>query len=282
MSDQVQSIRPALFRKHIALPQQHGSWALWLGPFAAGVAIGGRLTGGLLWLTLAMLGMFLALQPLTILVKTLAGRRPAEERGPALAWLGLYGAAALAGVLGLVAAGRAWVLGLGVLMAPVLAWQMWLVARREERGQMLVESLGAAALALSAPAAEALGFGAFTGRSLVVWGLCALQAIGAIVYVYGSLDYRRMKAVPAWPERWSLARASLLWNAAALAGALGLALAGWAPPLAPAGFGLMLAEAVYGGLLRPPVGARPVVIGVRQMVVTGLFSLALIAAYRWG
>lgn len=273
--------RTALFRKHIALPQQHGSWALWLGPFAVGTVVGGWLTWGWLWLSLAMLGMFLALQPLTILVKALGGRRPAEERAPALAWLGLYGGLALAGGLGLVWSGYVWVLGLGLLMAPVLAWQMWLVARREERGQILVESLGAATLALSAPAAEGVGAGAFTGRSLVLWGLCALQAVGAILYVYTCLDYRRLKTAPAWAERWSLAWAGLLWNAAALAGAIGLALAGWAPPWAPAGFGLMLAEAVYGSLLRPPIGAKPVVIGVRQTVVTGLFSLALIAAYLW-
>ena len=255
--------RTVLLRKHIALPQQHGSWALWLGPFAVGTVVGGWLTWGWLWLSLAMLGMFLALQPLTILVKALGGRRPAEERAPALAWLGLYGGLALAGGLGLVWSGHVWVLGLGLLMAPVLAWQMWLVARREERGQILVESLGAAALALSAPAAQALGAGAFSRDSLVLWALCALQAVGAILYVYTCLDYRRLKTAPAW------------------AAAIGLALAGWAPPWAPAGFGLMMAEAVYGSLLRPPIGAKPVVIGVRQTVVTGLFSLALIAAYLW-
>lgn len=268
-----------LLRKHIALPQQHGSWVLWLGPYTAGAVIGGRWHWGLLWLTLAMLGMFLALQPLTILVKVRAGRRPPEESWPAQVWLGVYGGLALAGGLGLVWAGEAWVLGLGALMMPVLAWQMWLVAHREERGQLLVESLGAAALALSAPAAQAVGAGAFTGTSVVVWVLCALQAVGAILYVYACLEYRRMKTAPPWAARWRIARAGLLWNSAALAGAVALALAGWAPPLTPLGFGLMLAEVGYGGLGRPPVGARPVLIGVRQMVVTALFSLSLILAY---
>ena len=269
-------------RKHIALPQQHGAWALWLGPFIAGAVIGGRLTWGLVWLTLAMLGMFLALQPLTIWVKTLAGRRPADERGPALAWLGLYGLLALAGAAGLAGTGQAWVFSLGALMAPMLTWQMWLVAQRAERGQVWVEAAGAAALALSAPAAEAVSAGAFTGRSLGLGMLCALQAVGAIVYVYACLAYRRLKTAPPWPDRWALARASMGWNGLALAGAAALSWAGWAPAWASAGFALMLAEVLYGALWRPPVGVKPVLIGVRQTVVSSLFSLALIWAYRAG
>jgi hypothetical protein len=279
MSNTASASRQSLLRKHIALPQQHGAWALWLGPFVAGAVIGGRLSWGLLWLTLAMLGMFLALQPLTILVKALAGRRPPEERTPALIWLAAYGGLILLGVLGLAGTGVLWVLGLGALMVPVLAWQLWLVARRAERGQLLVESLGAAALALSAPAAQAVGAGAFGRDSLILWVLWALQAVGAIIYIYACLDYRRMKAAPPWPERWRLAQASTLWNGASLMIVIGLTAAGWAPTLAPLGFALALAEAAYGGLLRPPVGARPVIIGVRQTVVTALFSLALIAAY---
>lgn len=93
--------RRDLFRKHLALPQQHGAWALWLGPFCVGIAVGRALTPGHFWLTLAMLGAFLALQPLTILVKAWAGRRPTAERAPALVWLAAYGALALAGALGL-------------------------------------------------------------------------------------------------------------------------------------------------------------------------------------
>lgn len=162
---------------------------------------------------------------------------------------------------------------------PVLAWQMWLVAQRSERGQMWVEILGAGVLALSAPAAQAIGAGEFTRTSLSLWVLCALQAAGAIVYVYLCLDYRRLKAAPPWPERWRMARASTVGNAAALAAAAGLTVIGWGPALAPVAFGLMLAEAVYGGLLKPPVGVKPVLIGVRQVMVTIVFSLALIWAY---
>ena len=44
-------------------------------------------------------------------------------------------------------------------------------------------------------------------------------------------------------------------------------------------FSLLLAEAVYGGLLRPPVGVKPARIGARQTIVTVLFAVLIIAAY---
>lgn len=272
----------ALGRKHIALPQQHGAWAMWLGPFVVGIAVGGGSNWALGWLTVAMTGAFLALQPLTVLVKVLAGRRPREERAPALFWTAAYGALAALGAAGLALTGAAGVVWLALPALPVLAWQLWLVARRAERGQMWAESLGAGVLALSAPAAQAVAAGGFSRLSLVLWALCALQAVGAIVYVYLALDYRRMKAAPPPAERVRLAQGPLVWNAAGLLAAAGLALAGWAPPLTPAAFALMLAETLYGSVLRPAVGVKPVVIGVRQTVVTALFSLLLIGAYALG
>jgi len=42
----------------------------------------------------------------------------------------------------------------------------------------------------------------------------------------------------------------------------------------------MLVEAVYGGLLRPGIGAKPSSIGVRQIMVTVVFAALMIAAYR--
>jgi len=31
-----------LFRRHVALPQDHGSWAFFLGPLIVGLFVGGR------------------------------------------------------------------------------------------------------------------------------------------------------------------------------------------------------------------------------------------------
>jgi hypothetical protein len=271
--------RSSLLRKHIALPQQHGAWVMWGGPLVVGAAVGGALTPALFWLTLASLGAFLNLQPLTVLVKVLAKRRPEEERAAALFWLAVFGALTAAGGAGLWLSGAGWVPALGLLALPVLAWQMALVARREERGQMGVELVGAGVLALNAGAAHGVASGSFNLTSLMVWILCWLQAAGAIVYIFLALEYRRLKAAPEMNERRRLSVRSTLYHAANVVIVATLAGLGWVPAWTLLPFGLMLGEALYGGLWRPPVGVKPVVIGVRQMVVSILFYLLLIGAY---
>ncbi len=253
---------------------------MWAGPLIFGIAVARAFPPSLGWLLLASLGAFLSLQPLTLLVKVLAGRRPRDERAPALLWLFLYGLAALIGVIGLVAQGAGWTLALGALAAPVLIWQMALVMRREERGQMGVELVGSGVLALNALA----GYGVATGigidtRGLVLFALSWLQAAAGIVYIYLCLDYRRMKTPPPGGERWRLARRALLYTGANVVVALILAALGLAPIGAGLAFALLLIEVVVGGVLSPPIAARPVAIGVRQLIVTMIFFAVLILAY---
>lgn len=266
------------FPKHIALPQQHGAWALWLGPLAVGIGAAGSIGPGLFWLTLANLGIFLSLQPLTVLVKVLSGRKNRTNLRPALTWLCLYGFLCLAGAAGLWWLGHGRVLWLGLAALPVLAWQLRLVARRKERGQQAAETAGAIMLALAAPAAIWVGGGDFR-TGVLLWLLCALQAGAAIVSVYNRLAYRRMTGIPDWDERVRLSYRSNLFHGVNLGFALGLAVTGWISWPAAAAFALMLAEAVDGGLLRPPVGARPAAIGIRQTIATAVFSILLIAAF---
>lgn len=269
-----------LLQKHIALPQQHGSWALWLGPFAVGLGAGGPPTIALGWLALASLGAFLMLQPLTILTKVLAGRRSRTDLPPALFWLGVHGLIALLGVIGLSLARRADILGLGLAALPVLAWQMALVARRAERGQMGIEMVGAGVLALAAPAAYWAVTGGMAAMGGWLWVLCWLQSAGAIVYIYLRLEQRRMNQLPNWPGRWQMARRTLVYHVGNVILVAGLAALGYVPAWALAPFVVMLAEALYGGILRPGLGAKPSAIGVRQMIVTVVFSALMIAAYR--
>ncbi len=272
--------RSDLFRRHIALPQQHGSWALWLGPYAVGLGVSPALKPALIWLTLASLGGFLLLQPLTVLVKVLAGRRPRTDLAPAAFWIGAHGLLAGIGMAGLMASGSGLVLWLGLASLPVLAWQLWLVARREERGQMGVELVGAGVLALAAPAAYWVDAGRIVASGWWLWLLCWLQSSGAIVYIYLRLEHRRMSVLLGWPERVKMAWRSTLYNAANLFATSVMAAAGWVPWLILLPFAAMLAEALYGGLLRPGIAAKPVTIGIRQVLVTAVVSALTILAFR--
>ena len=269
-----------MFQKHIALPQQHGAWAIWLGPFVIGIGISPAFRVGLLWLTVASLGGFLALQPLTLLVKVLAGRRPRADLKPALLWIAVYGILALLGTLGLLATGDGFILWLGLAALPVLGWQMWLVARREERGQMGVELVGAGVLCLAAPAAYWVNTGMMDAAGWALFALCWLQAAGAIVYIYLRLEHRRLTALPDWPERFRMGRRATLYNFANLIIVAALAAVGSVPWGVFIPFALLLGEAVFGGLLRPGIGAKPVTIGIRQVLVTVVFAVLMIVAYR--
>jgi len=267
-------------RPHIALPQQHGAWVMWAGPLIFGLAVARDLTPATGWLLLASLSAFMTLQPLTLVVKILAGRRPRNELGPGLLWLGLYAAAALIGVIGLALNGAGWTLMLGVLAAPVLIWQMSLVMRREERGQMGVEVVGSGVLALNALAGYGVASEAgIDTRGLVLFALSWLQSAAGIVYIFLCLDYRRMKTAPPLVERPRLARRALLYSSFNVVAALALAALGLTPWGVVIAFVLMLAETALGGLAQPPIGARPAAIGVRQLIATTVFFAVMIAAY---
>jgi len=268
-----------LWKKHIALPQQHGSWILWIGPFAIGIGVGGNANIGLIYLTIAVLGAFLAIQPLTSLVKVLSQRRSRAERKPSLFWLAAWSSVVALGCGGLIQAGKGHIILLGLPGLPVLAWQMWLVSRRSERGQMGVEIVGSGILTMAAPAA----FWVAAGEGIAgwwLWILCWLQAAGAVVYIRLRLRYRRFDQPPQWPERLRLAWRSNLYHGTNMAAVTALGLSGMLPGRVLVPFAAMLLEALYGGLARPCAGARPAAIGMRQVTVSAVFALLMIWAFR--
>jgi len=278
MAGQDASRSTPLLQKHIALPNQHGSWAMLVAPFVIGAGVAGGLNAGTAWLAIAALGLFLALQPMTVLVKIRAGRKAPSSLKPARFWLLVYSVLALSGGLGLLAAGHGRVFWLALPALPVMGWYMWLVARREERGQAAAEIAGAGVLALAAPAAYWVGGGA--GSGLVLWLLAWMQSAGGIVYVFVKLVYRRMKAAPAWPERLRLSRMAISVHLLMLGVAGMLAIFGWIPWPAILAFVFLLAETLYGSLVSPGAGVKPAAIGVRQILVTAVFTVLLILAFQ--
>lgn len=270
----------SLFRKHVALPQQHGSWALWLGPYVIGIGVGGAFKIELIWLTLASLGGFLLLQPLTVLIKVIAGRKPQTDLAPSLFWATLYSLLALISLYRLLITDHFYILYLALASLPVLAWQLILVARREERGQMGIELVGSGVLALAAPAAYWIAKDGMNLTGWLLWILCWAQSAGAIVYIYLRLEHRRLSEMPNRQDRFIMAKRTLLYNTFNVAAVIALAAFTLIPPFVVIPFIAMLLEVIYGALIKPGIGAKPVLIGVRQVVITIIFATLMILTYR--
>lgn len=270
----------SLFRKHIALPQQHGSWALWLGPYFIGIGVGGAFKIELLWLTLSSLGGFLLLQPLTILIKVIAGRKPQTDLAPSLFWSIVYSLLALISLTQLLITDHFYILYLALAALPVLVWQLILVSRRVERGQMGIELVGSGVLALAAPAAYWIAKDGMNLTGWILWILCWMQSAGAIVYVYLRLEHRRLTEMPDAQDRFTMAKRALLYNTFNVAAVIAVAALNLTPPLVVIPFLAMLLETIYGALIKPGIGAKPVSIGVRQVIITIIFATLMILTYR--
>ncbi len=270
----------ALFRKHVAIPQDHGSWVFLIAPLAIGLFTGGTLRLGSGFLALAALAGFLLRQPVTILVKVGSGRRPRSDLGAASFWTAIYGLAGLLAALGLVWLGHAVVLWLVLPGVPVFAWHLVLVSRREERHQAGVEILGAGVLALTAPAAFWVGNGSYDPRGWLLWALTWLQSAASIVYATLRLAQRTWPVLPDRSARFRLGGRALVYttfNVLVVAAAgIGLrALPRWI--FLP--FLLQWLETLWG-IEHPALGWRPFRIGSRQLIVSLLFTVLFILLWR--
>jgi hypothetical protein len=267
-----------LWQKHIALPAEHGAWVFLFSPLLIGAFVAGRFEWATLVLVAAALGGFLARQPLTIAVKAYSGRRPKHELAPAWFWLLLYSTIAAAASLGLILLGHSIVIWLVLPALPVLAWYLWLISKRSERRQMTVEILAGGILALSAPAAYWIGLGGYHPTGWLLWGLCWLQTAGSIIYVYLRLQQRRLSSMPAGSMRWQMGRPALGFNTAVVVIVAATAASGLLSMWLVLPFALQLAETIWG-TWKPAVKVKPTVIGVRQLIVSSLFTLLFILAW---
>jgi nitrate reductase NapE component len=271
------SWRAAVRARQAALPPEHGAWVFLLSPLAIGLAVGGFRPASLL-LTAAALAVFLVRQPVTLLVKALSGRRPKSELAYAVFWLVIYGLLAVAAAGWLLALGYGFLLWLALPALPVFAWHLWLVRRRAERRQMLVEILASGVLALAAPAAYWVGQGQVNFTGWLLWALAWLHVAGTILYAYLRLEQRSWKQRPSLIKSIAAARAALWYHLAVFVLVAALAAGRYVPPLLPLAFLVQPLEVLWG-TWHPAVGVKPKAIGIRQLVLTVLFALVFIVAW---
>ena len=268
-----------VFRRQIALPQDHGAWVFLFSPLLIGLFAGKTFSIASVVLIIAALAAFLLRQPVSILVKVYSGRRPKRDLPAARFWTLAYSAVGLAAVISLARLGFGSLLLVAIPGAPVFIWHLVLVSRRAERRQPGVEILGAGVLALSAPAAYWVGAGA---PATVGWWLFLLtwfQSAASIVYAYLRLSQRELRTAPKPSQKIRMAWRALLYTSFNLAAVLAFSFAGALPPLLPIPYAAQWAETLYG-TLRPATGQKPTQIGLRQFAVSALFTLLFILTWR--
>ena len=267
-----------VFNRQIAFPNDHGSWVFLLSPLLIGFFSAKNWDPAGWYLLLAAIAAFLIRQPVVMMVKSYAGRRSRKDLPTSRFWFGFYGLVGLTGLVQLVFLGHGYVLWLALPGLIVFGWHLWLVRKREERHRIGVDILAGGALSLAAPAAYwiSVGWPAPTGWWL--WGLTWFQTAASIVYAFLRLKQRSLKTIPSSREKWLMGRRSLIYSGFNLAAVLIASTAEWISQWVWLAYALQFAETIWG-LLNPAVGEKPTRIGIRQLVISTLFTLVFILTW---
>jgi hypothetical protein len=268
-------------RRHVALPSDHGSWVFLLSPLIIGLFAGGRWTTPCAYLIVAALTGFLVRQPVTIAVKALCGRRSREDLPAAVFWTLLYTGIGSIHVVGLVLRGFGYLLYLAIPGMAVFAWYLWLVSRREERGQVVLEMLAIGVLALTAPAGYWVGLGRPDSMGWLLWLLTWAQSGASVVFVHLRISQRGAKDDMSLARRWRDGVPSLPLSGFNLVAVTAVCLAGVVPRWLFVPYAVQFAECV-NGTLRPATGLKPKQIGRRQLLVSTVFTVLFVLAWRTG
>jgi hypothetical protein len=266
-------------RRHIALPSEHGAWVFILSPLLVGLFAGGRWTPASAYLIIGAMTVFLMRQPLTIAVKAYSGRRSRGDLPAARFWIAIYGLLGILFAAGLILNGFGYLLYLALPGVPVFIWHLYLVSRRAERRKAGIEVVASGVLALAAPAAFWVGVGYPDPAGWWLFALCWMQSAASIVYAYLRLEQRNLPVVPDPATRLRLGRWALLYSSFNPAAVFVLSRLQFVPSLAFVPFLLQWAETLWG-IYNPAVGVKPVRIGIRQLIVSTLFTMIFIVTWN--
>ena len=271
------------FKKQIAIPQDHGSWVFIFSPLLVGIFAGGDFTYATFNLFIAAMSAFMIRQPMAVAVKAYSGRRPKTDLVPARFWLLVYGSIAALALLGLILEGFGYILFLAIPGALVFAWHLWLVSQRSERKQIGIEVIATGVLSLVAPAAYWIGIHEYDSFGWWLWAFTWLQSAASIVYAYLRLsqcelgqDQASVKTRSEWSRMGIRALAYTSFN---LALSVVAGLSNLVPRFIFIPFLLQWLETLWG-ITRPAVGWKPAKIGIRQLIVSILWTILFMIFLR--
>lgn len=273
------------FNRQIALPQDHGSWVFILSPLLIGLFAGGEFNHASLSLVIAAMAVFLLRQPMTAIIKAYSGRRPRSDLPAARLWVLVYGIIALLALANLFYLGQGYIAYLAAPGAPVFAWHLWLVSKRAERRQAGIEVIATGVLSLAAPAAYWVGRGGYDPQGWWLWALTWAQSAASIVYAYLRLAQREtlpragQAKSQARSEKWRLGRRAFLYTTFNFGATLLLGWIQFLPQWLCLPYLLQWAEALWG-IEHPAAGWKPTRIGIRQLVVSVLWTILFILLWE--
>lgn len=268
-----------IFVRHIALPQDHGSWVFIISPLLIGSLAAGGFNLDTAILIIGAFSIFLIRQPSAILVKAYSGRRQRSDTPVAIFWLGFYGIIAVITFVILIISGHNQIAWLVIPAVPVFIWHLWLISRRSERRQMGLELIGTGILALSAPAAYWVTINRYDHTGWFLWLLVWLQNAASIVYAYARLEQRVQT------ENTKNNNQKCLENRALAYSSFNLVLTiifGWIrtfPKLIFLPFLIQWLEVIWG-ITHPAIGWKPTKIGIRQMIISIVWTVLFILVWR--
>lgn len=193
-------------------------------------------------------------------------------------WIAVYCLIGSVGLVGLVSQGFALLFVLALPGIPVFIWHLYLVSKRAERRRMGVEIVGSGVLALTAPAGYWLGVGDLDPTGWLLLALTWLQSAASIVYTYLRLEQREWDSLPDLSTRFKFGFRALLYTTFNLVFVFLLSVFDFVTVMLVIPYGLQWLETM-GGILRPAVGERPTKIGIRQLIVSSLFTLLFILTW---
>jgi hypothetical protein len=267
------------FRKHIALPQDHGSWVFILSPLFIGIFAGKTFNYATISLFIAAMAAFMLRQPMSVLVKAYSGRRSKDDLPIASFWAGVYGSIVILALVSLILGGFGYILLLAIPGVPVFAWHLWLISRRAERRQAGVEIIATGVLSLAAPAAFWVGIGHYDANGWWLWLLTWLQSAASIVYAYLRLEQRDQAQGPARSDGWKLGRRALAYTSFNLVLTSMLGSINLLPRFIFIPFLVQWIETIWG-ITHPAAGWKPTRIGIRQLIVSSIWTVLFILFWR--
>jgi hypothetical protein len=153
------------------------------------------------------------------------------------------------------------------------------VSKREERRQVNVELIATGVLSLAAPAAYWVGIGRYDPAGWWLWILVWFQTAASIVYAYLRLEQREQAEVPARREMWKIGLRSFAYTTFNLLAALVLGLASVLPRLIFIPYLIQWSETLWG-IFHPAIKWKPTRIGIRQLIVSILWTITFILIWR--